>query len=439
MSETDIGKKIMIPGISRIVVQSIKFYRKPVFYQLAIIALLSAVITGSLLTGRSVKSSLKRTASERLGNAGIMISSGVRYFDISLITRFKEATGTKCTGLLALTGYSQKLNSQKGAIKTNVYGINNDFFAFNGNDSIKINPGEVAINRVLADYLGAKSGDEIIIRFNEISDIPASAPFAQVKEPSRSVVMKVETILDPADNGNFSQSISQIKPMNIFIYLSDLSENDEKPFKMNRLFVERKGDLSTEIVYNNLKKVLKPTDIGLNLRLLRKTGEYEFISDRVFIDESIVKEIEKVLPSSAPVITYLGNRLSVGARCTPYSFLSALPSSIYPEIVEGDEIIINKWLADDLSAKEGDPLQVSWYSPDSMNKLVEKSDNFIIKRIVEMKGIWSDSLLMPDFPGISGSKSCSGWDAGVPVKMDEIRRKDEDYWNKYRGTPKAFI
>ena len=23
--------------------------------------------------------------------------------------------------------------------------------------------------------------------------------------------------------------------------------------------------------------------------------------------------------------------------------------------------------------------------------------------------------------------------------MNEIRSKDEDYWNKYRGTPKAFI
>ena len=80
-----------------------------------------------------------------------------------------------------------------------------------------------------------------------------------------------------------------------------------------------------------------------------------------------------------------------------------------------------------------------WYSPDSLNKLVEKSSGFIVKRIVDMQGIWSDSLLMPDFPGISGRESCSDWDAGVPIKMNEIRRKDEDYWNRFRGTPKAFI
>ena len=102
-------------------------------------------------------------------------------------------------------------------------------------------------------------------------------------------------------------------------------------------------------------------------------------------------------------------------------------------------MIINRWMAEDLSVNEGDTIQMYWYSPDSLNKLIEKSSEFIVKRIVDMKGIWSDSLLMPDFPGISGKESCSDWDAGVPIKMNDIRRKDEDYWNKYRGTPKAFI
>ena len=73
-----------------------------------------------------------------------------------------------------------------------------------------------------------------------------------------------------------------------------------------------------------------------------------------------------------------------------------------------------------------------WYSPDSLNKLIENSSSFIVNKIVEIKGIWSDSLLMPDFPGISGSESCSDWDAGVPIKMGEIRNKDEDYWNRYK-------
>ena len=25
------------------------------------------------------------------------------------------------------------------------------------------------------------------------------------------------------------------------------------------------------------------------------------------------------------------------------------------------------------------------------------------------------------------------------IKLNDIRKKDEEYWNKFRGTPKAFI
>ena len=429
----------MVPGILQIVSRSIKFYKKPVLYQILIIALLSAVITGSLLTGRSVRTSLKKSASERLGNTGIMISSGIRYFDASLAERMKDSAKINCTGILEINGYSQSLTSQNGAFNTHIYAVNPDFFTFQGNDSVSIKPGEVAVNNRLANYLGVKTGDELIIRFNEISDIPADAPFAPAKGTGKSVVMRVGTILGPNNTGNFSLSISQIMPMNIFMNLSDMDDINGKEAKINRLLIENKNEFSSIDIYHNLKHVLKPFDIGLSLRVVNKTGECELISERVFIDDVIIKEIQNVLPSSAPVITYLGNRFKAGTRSTPYSFVSALPSSIYPEIAQGDGIIINRWLADDLVVSEGDSIDIFWFFPDSLNKLIESSNKFIVKRIVDMQGIWSDSLLMPDFPGISGSESCSDWDAGVPIKMDDIRRKDEDYWNKFRGTPKAFI
>ena len=95
----------MTPSIFRILLSSLKFYRKPVLYQVIIIALLSAVITGSLLTGRSVKTSLKKSASERLGNTGILISSGIRYFDEGLVARMNENPEISSTGLLEIIGY----------------------------------------------------------------------------------------------------------------------------------------------------------------------------------------------------------------------------------------------------------------------------------------------------------------------------------------------
>ena len=429
----------MAPGILKIVSRSIRFYKKPILYQTLIIALLSAVITGSLLTGRSVKSSIKKSASERLGKAGVVISSGVRYFDPSLVNRMSESTGIKCTGILELTGYSQALISQKGAFNTHIFGITSGFFPFHGKDSLSINAGGVAVNRKLADYLSLKKDDELIIRFTGISDIPGDAPFAPAKEPAKSVVLKVGRIIEPSDIGNFSLAISQIIPMNIFVNLSDLDDNPDKAVRFNRLIFENSDNFSTDQANKILKRVLKPSDIGLNLRLVKKTGEAELTSNRVFIDEALINEIKKVIPSSSSLITYLGNRFVSAFGSTPYSFVSALPPELYPEISGNNGMIINRWLADDLGVKERDTIRMFWYSPDSLNKLTERSTKFSIERIVNIEGIWADSLLMPDFPGIAGSKSCTDWDAGALIKMDDIRRKDEDYWNKFRGTPKAFI
>lgn len=46
---------------------------------------------------------------------------------------------------------------------------------------------------------------------------------------------------------------------------------------------------------------------------------------------------------------------------------------------------------------------------------------------------------MPLFPGLADAGSCFEWEAGVPIDLDKIRPKDEQYWNDFRGTPKALI
>ena len=89
----------MVPDLFHLVLQSVRFYKKPVLYKVLIIALLSAVITGSLLTGRSVQTSLKRSAAERLGNTGILVSSGIRSFDAKLVQRMKDSAAIICSGI----------------------------------------------------------------------------------------------------------------------------------------------------------------------------------------------------------------------------------------------------------------------------------------------------------------------------------------------------
>lgn len=422
-----------------IVGRSLIYNIKGALNQIIIIVILTAVIAGSLMTGKSVRSSLRKSSLEKLGNAGILVSSGIRYCDPSLAARLYYKNGLNCTGLLELDGFCQGFSSGQIAPQVKIFGVSDDFFSFQGNEMIKLEKGEAAVNEKLAEYLRIETGDELIVRFNPISDIPADAPFSPGKGSTGSVVVKVSKILNQAESGNFSLGISQMFPLNLFMNRSELTDSNGDTSKINRLIFKRDRDVSVEGIYRSLKDVLMPGDIGLKVRPVLKSGGFELISDRIFIDQLQVDEIKAMQINSYPVITYLANSITKGSNSAPYSFISAIDSTFEGLIPSGNGVIINRWLADDLNASVGDTVHIIWYSPDPMNHLKEEGMDFIISKVVGMEGIWGDSLLMPEFPGISKSKTCTDWDAGFAIRSDLIRDKDEEYWNRFRGTPKAFI
>ena len=56
-----------------------------------------------------------------------------------------------------------------------------------------------------------------------------------------------------------------------------------------------------------------------------------------------------------------------------------------------------------------------------------------------MQGAALDRDMVPDYPGITESESLGDWDPPFPMDLSRVRPIDEEYWDKYRTTPKAFI
>jgi ABC-type antimicrobial peptide transport system permease subunit len=164
----------------------------------------------------------------------------------------------------------------------------------------------------------------------------------------------------------------------------------------------------------------------------------QLVSKRVFIDPPIVRAALAVQTNAQSVVTYLLNLLRVGTNVTPYSMVTAAGLPWTPADMRDDEILVSQWLAEDLQVKPGDEIALSCFDPESGARLVERTNTFRVRAIVPMEMPWADRTLMPDFPGIEKAESTSDWDAGFPLTY-KIRQKDEDYWKKYRGTPKAFI
>ena len=425
----------MRPGIFKLISRSLFFYRKDSVYQVIIVILLTAIITGSLLTGTSVKSSLKKTSGQKSGNTKIIVSSGQRYFNSRLAEKISEKTGKKSIAILETEGYCTNFSTGATALNVRIFGITDEFFKWNSSGNISVSPGDVAINSKLSEELGLKPDDEIIIKFNPVDPLPANAPFAPSKDNESSIVLRVSNILTAEDGGNFSPGISQVIPGILFINISDIDHGSNGNFKANRILFDHS---TTDSVSDALTEVLTLSDIGYTIRRSEKTGESEIISDRIFIDSLIVSDILGNVPGGSPVLTYLVNSFSFNGKTTPYSFVSSVQSALIPDI-SNEEIVLNRWIADDLEIKAGDSLHIKWYDPGFGNYLEENEKTFLVSKIIENDNKYADPLLMPDFPGISGSTTCSGWDAGVPILLDQIREKDEEYWNRYRGTPKAFL
>jgi len=138
------------------------------------------------------------------------------------------------------------------------------------------------------------------------------------------------------------------------------------------------------------------------------------------------------------VLTYLANLIRAGDHATPYSMVTAAGGPFVPAGMSDDEIVVNEWLAEDLQVKPGDMVALSYYLADSGSRLTERTNSFRVRAIVPIEGIYADRTLMPKFPGLANAETTRAWDAGFPL-VYKIRDKDEAYWKKYRGTPKAFI
>jgi ABC-type antimicrobial peptide transport system permease subunit len=118
--------------------------------------------------------------------------------------------------------------------------------------------------------------------------------------------------------------------------------------------------------------------------------------------------------------------------------VTAAGAPFVPADMRDDEILLNEWLAEDLQAKPADTIELSYYAVDSANRLTERTNSFRVRGIMPLKGIYADRALMPEFPGVAKAESTQDWDTGFPL-VYKIRDKDEAYWKRYRGTPKAFI
>ena len=151
----------------------------------------------------------------------------------------------------------------------------------------------------------------------------------------------------------------------------------------------------------------------------------------MMLDDKLVAAIRKADPRAKGVFTYLANTIRVNGREIPYSVVTATDD------VQGDGIVLNEWAARDLKPAPGEPVTLEYYLWDPSGRLITKTATFPYAGTVPIEE-WQRHLA-PEYPGISDAPTISDWDPPFPMNLGRIRKVDEEYWDKYRATPKAFV
>lgn len=421
-------------------IQSFRYYWRNHLGLLFGAFLASAILSGSLVVGDSVRASLRKIAEQRLGSVHQAIIGGDRWFSEDLAAKLKVAP------VIMLNGAVSAANGEARANAIQVLGVEEKFWQFGeSKQPIHIGDGEVALNESLAQQLAVKIGDTVVIRFETPSAISRDAPLSGDTNQEITLRRKVSHIVSSEQFGNFQLQAAQIPPSSVFVPIKDIQTAVEKERGINlMLAVDAWQEQGEDSMASKLNHTATLQDYALQLKRVEGSGkEWEISTDRVFLDEALAEKIMAKMPGSRGVLTYLVNGLSStkSQNRTPYSMVSAVDSLVSAQGAEGggNTATITQWLADDLSLAVGDTFELRYFTVGIGRELQEQTAEFKVANILPMDAPDVNRSWTPNFPGVSDVDNCRDWQPGIPVKLDAIRDKDEDYWDTYRGTPKAFI
>lgn len=444
--------------------RSLRHYRRTNVAVVAGVACAVAVLAGALLVGESVRGSLRSIAESRLGNAGAIVTSETFFTEGLAASLAPERPAP----LIVLAAAVTAETSGRRASNVAVYGVDERFFAFHGVEAPAFSPRGARVSAALATELGLADGESFIVRVAQPTDIPLDSLHGQRDESGVAVRVTSDGVLDAGAMGEFSVSPAQGAHLSVFLPLARLQRELDVDDRVNALLVASGAHADLHAAVRDAASL---EDVGLHVRVVGDRADVPSVvveSDAGLIPPAVVDDIERAASeaglSTTPVLAYLANDLTIGERVVPYSLIAAIDPATLPEaererfssLVSYDgpayvaprsgargiappAMVLNDWAARDLGAAVGDRVEISYYRWLDSGRLATETSTFRVTGITPIEGLAADRRLSPEYPGISDTDSLADWNPPFPIDLSRVRQIDEDYWDRYRATPKAFI
>ena len=388
--------------------------------------------------------------------------SAARFFREELSAELGSKTGfgrsfSAACPIILLEGIVINEKTGQRAHRVNVYGIDQRFWKFHDRPWIKTpEKRDALLGQNLAAELSLQNQDPILLRIGRQEGIPRESLFGRRDDIGRSIRLVCSGIVAPADLGEFSLRSNPSTVHSIFVPLTRLQSDLDQDSAVNAILISARGVSANEAdLRTALKESVTLEDLGLKLQARGTESAVYLESDRIVLEDSFARAAwdtasQTAIPASG-VFTYLANSIRAGQRSIPYSVITAvdllqgsmqkirLEKGSGPAAGKDDSIWLNQWAQDALGASLGDSITIDYYVWELEGRLVTRNADFRLAGIVALEGDAADPTLAPDFPGITEKSSLSDWDPPFPVDLDRIRPADENYWDRYKTAPKAFI
>ena len=422
----------------RLIGRSLRHYAAGHFPVGLATAICTAVITGSLLVGDSVRESLLHLVRLRLGRVTHAVVGGDRLPAAALGRRLAAETGFPTAAILRLSGVVSVPGTKLRLPGVRVLGVDENFAVLSPDGHFPLPRKDGAtVSSVVAQRLGLQVGSTLIVRVERVGPLPRGTPLAARQSSAVALRLRVGAIADDRQFGRYSLREEHLPPNNLFVSRKTLCEALDLDDRANVILVAGESGHESAAVATALAHCWHLDDVGLEIHTLPGDTQ-ELVSRRIFLGRP-VSTLAASHAGTVSVLTTFANEFRHGTASTPYSFVTGTDAPWLPADLGEDEMMISRWLADDLHCGKGDSLELTYLKMGPMGALETHRASFTVRDVYPLRPPFADPSLTPNIPGLSDADSCTEWDPGIPIDLHTIRDKDEAYWKRWKGTPKAFL
>ncbi len=448
----------------RLLLRSLAFYWRTGIVVVFGLAVATAVITGSLVIGDSVRGSLRDTGLSRLGRIDhALVAPG--YFREELAADLlKRATVSDAVAriLPLVLSHGVARHPDTGAVvpNVNVVGIGADFWElYDLAQAPELSGRECAVNAALASDLGLREADALLVTAHRQRAVASDSLFGRRRrrDVAPSLRLQVKSILPQGGAGDFRLAPTSSTPRNVFVRRQWLASRLGTDGLANVLVAAshpQARNRAAGALSAGLAETCTLRDHGLKAVANPEGGYVSLFSDGMLLSQPQIlagRQAAHDCGAQAGIASvYLATRIRSAGAAAGGELAYAVICGLEPlapfdlrdgawETPEADGLWLNTWAAEDIRARIGDALEVSYLVPTRDGTYPTAHTTLRLRGIVELDGPAADPGLVPDFEGVTDADRISNWDPPFPVDLGRVTERDEEYWQIHRATPKAFV